>query len=378
MSTEASTHVDEDADQLGPLEELAARELTVGGFPAGVVEALAQPLDLTRVKKKPGSNHDYIGHADIRRTLNRIFGYGGWGYTTDSVNIVTQGPLEKDGKTGVQCCAIARVTLRLRLADGTWLEKGGTGEGTGNGYGPTAPVEAPGKAAKEAESDALKRAAINLGDQFGLILYAKEERKQLQAEAEYNAPAAEVDVTAVVVLAAGKGKGEATMSLLEAEKAEHGHVRVGKLAAIRARLEALPEAGEPAEKPAEPEAVATPEPEVPNRPTAQAASKPLPEGTEAASSFEVQACRSMAVKLGDAAIAWFDEQLKKHRGENEDAGYGAIVTKSWVNGATTFLSQKLAEAGVPEGDVTPAPAAEEATDAGVAEAFGVEQARQAA
>lgn len=368
-------HVDEDADQLDPLELLAARELTVGGFPEGVIAALAQPLDLTRVKKKPGSGHDYIGHADIRRTLNRIFGYGGWGYTTDQVTIVTQAPLEKDNRTGVQCCALARVTLRLRLADGSWLEKGGTGEGTGNGYGPTAAVEAPGKAAKEAESDALKRAAINLGDQFGLILYAKDERQQLQAEAEYNAPATDGDVRAVLELAEVKGKHGDVQPLIVAELAEHGNVvRSGRLKAIKAKLEALPDAGA---QPAPEEPKAEPEP-IPDRPTAKAASEPLPEGQEAASSYAVQGARSMAVRLGPKAVAWFDEQVKDARGKNEDAGLGAIVTQAWINGCTQLLSQKLAAAGVPDGEVTPAEPEPEATSADVAAAFGVEGEQKAA
>lgn len=230
-------------------EKLA--EATIGGtgFASDVLAELAKPLDLDRVKKKPGKgNFDYIPHADIRRTANAIFGFDGWGYTTDSVQVIAQGPLEKDGKKGVQACAVARVTLKVRLLDGSWLEKGGVGEGTGNGYGPTAPVEAPGKAVKEAESDALKRAFINLGDQFGLILYAKdEERKALQAEAEANQPkepaegdrwATADELTALVDLSKQvPGAAEKVAEGIAAQRKEHGeHVSA---AWLKRQFEAL-------------------------------------------------------------------------------------------------------------------------------------------
>lgn len=171
-----------------PLQRLAGQAAEPRGFPESVIRELEKPLDWSRVRKKPGpggQEFDYLPHDDVTRTANRIFGYDGWGYTTDAVTCVTQGPCKRDGRQGYLAAYTARVTLRVRLADGTWLTKGGTGEGYHVDYSDLAQALCHGKAAKEAESDALKRAFMRLGDQFGLILYAREEeRPALQAQAE--------------------------------------------------------------------------------------------------------------------------------------------------------------------------------------------------
>ena len=56
--------------------------------PNVVKQKLAQPLDPSRVKKREGrgrSQFSYLETHDVKRTMNEIFGFAGWGYT-----IVTQ------------------------------------------------------------------------------------------------------------------------------------------------------------------------------------------------------------------------------------------------------------------------------------------------
>ena len=218
------------------------------GFPDSVVMELEKALDVDRIKKKPGSGFDYLSHDDVRRTANEIFGYGGWGYEISSVKCVNQGVFTKGEKDGYAAAYNCVIDLHIRLADGGWLHKGGTGFGDAYEYTDTRIVSAHEKGMKESESDALKRAFMSLGDQFGLILYAKgEEKQRLQQEAvdrEYAQPANELEIAAGIAISALKGKLEATQALLDADIAEYGHVRQGRLAAIVGKLATLLDAGE--------------------------------------------------------------------------------------------------------------------------------------
>jgi hypothetical protein len=196
------------------------------GLPQQVLRELEKPLDWSRVRKKPGpGNFDYLPHDDVTRTANRIFGYDGWGYTTDEVTCVSQGPFSREGRQGYLAAYTARVTLRVRLQDGTWLLRGGTGEGFHMEYSEIAQAVVHGKAAKAAESDALKRAFMRFGDQFGLILYAEEgERAALQAEAEArrgrplapgDRPAREEEIEELLSLARRLDEARGTQDLAE-------------------------------------------------------------------------------------------------------------------------------------------------------------------
>lgn len=299
------------------------------GLGAEIEAALGRPLDSGRVKKKPGTSFDYIGHADMRRTANAIFGYGGWGYTTDDVQVLVQAPLVKGDREGVQAMACARVTLQVRLADGTWLTKGGVGEGTGNGYGPTAVVEAPGKAVKEAESDALKRAFMNLGDQFGLILYAKdEEREVLQQEAlerEYALPADDAAVEAANQLAVNVHKAGETLEAIEKERADHGGiVRQGWLSRVVTRLEEL---------------AANPQPEQPDAPAEELRLVPADKVVDDQALAEIL---EGAERLGGDAHAAAIQAIEAHAAQNIDGH----VHADWLDKLGDAIDTKLLDAGL--------------------------------
>jgi len=130
-------------------------------------EILLRGLNPSRVEKRKqaGMQLSYLAQHDVRGHLIRIFGFGGFDLTTDEAEVVFQD--EHDGKWSVGC----KVTMRLVVRD----EYGNTvctysetaiGSSTQGRRG-----EALDMAMKTASSDAMKRCATNLGDQFGLSLY---------------------------------------------------------------------------------------------------------------------------------------------------------------------------------------------------------------
>jgi recombination DNA repair RAD52 pathway protein len=120
---------------------------------------------------------------DIRRWLTRIFGFGGWAYTTD-VELVAEHRKDdhrkrnRDGQeygpsyTAWTVVYRSKVRLEIRDAHGnelSYFEEYAAGDAVNQ----PRLGDAHDFALKTAESQALKRAAVNLGDQFGLALYDK-------------------------------------------------------------------------------------------------------------------------------------------------------------------------------------------------------------
>ena len=145
-----------------------------------VVAQLEADLDRARVKQREGyrgSMLDYLEWTTTVRQLNSIFGYGHW--STEVTNI-TDLALDDDG---IPMGARATVKLRVYFPN----EKGvydhyEMPEATYENVGfSTTRANRDGKrtwdaydmAVKGAVSDALKRCAVNLGNQFGLSLYEK-------------------------------------------------------------------------------------------------------------------------------------------------------------------------------------------------------------
>lgn len=144
--------------------------MTADAYKVRVRAELDKPLDPARVKQRQGAGRrslDYLETHDVIRHANRIFGFGAWGFTTE-LACLGEEPISKDGKQGFRVGYRATVTLTVSGCETT----------CGVGYGDA--VEYVGSritphelASKEAESDGLKRALKNYGDQFGLSLYAK-------------------------------------------------------------------------------------------------------------------------------------------------------------------------------------------------------------
>lgn len=136
-------------------------------------ELLAQPLDRSAIKQREaggGKKLSYIETHHAVRTANLIFGFGGWGHEIVELRPINAVSIKKDGKEGWHVGYICIVKLTVDDCK----PMSGIGYGDATEYRNTALVTAHELAAKEAESDALKRALKNFGDQFGLALYDKD------------------------------------------------------------------------------------------------------------------------------------------------------------------------------------------------------------
>lgn len=143
-------------------------------------ETLSRPINSTRIAQRSqgGKQLSYLESWDVRAHLIRIFGYTNFDVELrDYRHVGTREYMStprNDNDTPkpmVEVIYTARVRLTLRDADGlilcTYIEgAGGSASGPVNMLG-----EHHDNALKTAESDALKRCAINLGNQFGLSLY---------------------------------------------------------------------------------------------------------------------------------------------------------------------------------------------------------------
>lgn len=129
-------------------------------------EQLLKPLNPARVAKRSqaGRNLSYLEAWDVKAHLNRIFGFLNWSADVLSADLAFEEKNEK-GQWNVGY----KVVLRLSIGE-SWSGCSYTEAAVGSASLPQR-GEAHDMAVKTAESDALKRAAINLGTQFGLSLY---------------------------------------------------------------------------------------------------------------------------------------------------------------------------------------------------------------
>lgn len=131
-------------------------------------EQLLKPLNQARVEKRSaaGRSLSYLAAWDVKAHLIRIFGFGGWSADVIDAELAFEEQVESS-KGGKNWNVGYRVTLSLRIPV---LKCSYTEVAVGFAKLPDR-GEAHDMAVKTAESDALKRAAINLGTQFGLSLY---------------------------------------------------------------------------------------------------------------------------------------------------------------------------------------------------------------
>lgn len=130
-------------------------------------QQLLKPLNPARVAKRQqaGRNLSYLEAWDVKAHLNRIFGFLNWSADVTSAELAFES--EKDGKWNVGYKVILRLTIGQNpFENAATYTEAAVGSATLPQRG-----EAHDMAIKTAESDALKRAAINLGTQFGLSLY---------------------------------------------------------------------------------------------------------------------------------------------------------------------------------------------------------------
>lgn len=146
----------------------------MSGFTAGQVAQLLKPIHNRRVLRD-GKNHSHVSQQDVTAHLIRMFGFGGFDTEVLSVECIFETE-RVNTQTGAvtgrwDCCYRALLRLTIRDADGNEIchyEDGSTATAQNQTRG-----DAHDLAYKSAISLAKKRAAINLGDQFGLSLYNK-------------------------------------------------------------------------------------------------------------------------------------------------------------------------------------------------------------
>jgi len=132
------------------------------------VTELLKPINPSRVSKD-GKGFAHVEAWDIRRKMNQIFGIGSWSADVQQMQLISEREVQgKDGKTRWNVIYRAQCTLRIgeTFGDGASYTEWAAGDNTNPSYG-----DAHDQAIKTAESQAFKRCAMNLGDQFGLSLY---------------------------------------------------------------------------------------------------------------------------------------------------------------------------------------------------------------
>lgn len=134
------------------------------------VSLLLKPIHPNRVANLRGLS--YIEGYDCRAELTRVFGFGRWSEETlDQQLICERETTTSKGGKAWYVVYRTRVRLTIHAPDGTYLtffDGAHVGESTHPVQG-----EAHGNALTNSQTYALRRCAINLGDQFGLSLYNK-------------------------------------------------------------------------------------------------------------------------------------------------------------------------------------------------------------
>lgn len=149
---------------------------------AAQVEQLLKPIHPSRVSQRDGMSH--LEAYDVRAHLIRIFGFGRWSGDVVECALLYEDIAErtKDERTWQVVSVGYRVGYKLAVhaPDGTLLATFTEYASGGAANFPlTKRDDAHDFAMKTAESQALKRCATNLGDQFGLSLYQKGSRDAL-------------------------------------------------------------------------------------------------------------------------------------------------------------------------------------------------------
>jgi hypothetical protein len=129
--------------------------------------ALMSPLNPARVSKR--DNMSYLEAWDVKASLIKVFGFGGFSselIESEILDYREQPQRNNPAKMNWKVTAKAVVRLTIHQTGAVYTEAAIAGS-----MQPDI-TESMDMAIKSAESDALKRAAIFLGTQFGLSLYS--------------------------------------------------------------------------------------------------------------------------------------------------------------------------------------------------------------
>ena len=131
-------------------------------------DQLLKGINPSRVGKD-GKGFSHLEAWDVRAHLIRIFGFATWSAELIEMEPIFETSIEKEGKT--RWTVAYRATMRLTIPTGGFEDAIYTEAAVGDSQNNPSRADAHDMAIKTAESQAFKRCAINLGDQFGLSLY---------------------------------------------------------------------------------------------------------------------------------------------------------------------------------------------------------------
>jgi recombination DNA repair RAD52 pathway protein len=197
------------------------------------IDLLMQPPHPERLKNRDqgGKQLTYVEAYDIKATLIRLFGFGGFSSDVIDSRIIqirdasNTAHVNRDGSPKTPQ-VLAQATVRLTIygmgPDGQDVTYSESAVGANSAFDVG---DAADNAIKTAASDALKRCAINLGSQFGLGLYRDgfrgeivghlfepsqaEQYREVQASRAEAAQKAQEAAQAAADRATGKDKAEA-------------------------------------------------------------------------------------------------------------------------------------------------------------------------
>ncbi|MEV0657011.1 Rad52/Rad22 family DNA repair protein [Streptomyces sp. NPDC050395] len=156
------------------------------------VKTLLAPINPSRVQTLNRQSH--LEAWDVRRWLNRVFGFGGWSDETLELVCVAEREINPGRWTVIYR---AQVRLTVKTTDGRTLTAYDDAA-MGDSRNQPSLGDAHDMAMKTALSQALKRCAHNLGDAFGLSLYNDGSRQAVGIwSAAHPMPADDADVPAV-------------------------------------------------------------------------------------------------------------------------------------------------------------------------------------
>lgn len=135
------------------------------------LQILNAELDSSRIKMRDKGNISlsYIEGHDAIETANRVFGFGNWDYAISKLEQVSQ-EVNQNQNTVVCYKAVVQVLIH---SENHSQDVSREDVGFGTGVAKTL-ADAHEGAAKEAVTDALKRALRSFGNQFGNSLYSKD------------------------------------------------------------------------------------------------------------------------------------------------------------------------------------------------------------
>lgn len=138
------------------------------GFTAAQIQRLLTPVRMDRIEQVRGQS--YVPQFEVRAELSRVFGPGNWDSHIHDMTLIYEHEDVRTNGTYWKVCYRCACTLTVKDYEGNPVCQYTEWHAEESAPQPSR-GEAHALALTSVESYALRRAAINLGDTFGLHLY---------------------------------------------------------------------------------------------------------------------------------------------------------------------------------------------------------------